>query len=127
MKNSKFWIKIAGIYGVFGVATGAFGAHALKGKLPPELFTVFETGSRYCLVHAVALLAVGILSAIQPSIQIDRSGWCFTLGIAIFSGTLWILAITGQRWLGAITPIGGGFLILGWFMLFWAGMTKDKQ
>jgi len=127
MKKTKFWIKIAGIYGFFGVAMGAFGAHFLKEKLPQDLFTVFETGSRYCLIHAVALLAVGILSTIQPSIQTNRSGWFFTMGIAVFSGTLWILAITGQRWMGAITPIGGVFLMLGWLMLFLSGVAKDKQ
>ena len=127
MKKTSFWIKIAAIYGFLGVAMGAFGAHGLKDKLPSDLFSVFETGSQYCLVHAVVLLAVASLSKSKPNVYINRGGWFFTVGIAIFSGTLWMLAITGQRWLGAVTPIGGVSLLLGWGMLFMAGFKQEDK
>ena len=127
MRNLNFWLRISSFYGFLGVAMGAFGAHGMKARLSTELFAVFETASRYCLTHAVVLLAVAILSELKPSATIERSGWFFTLGIAVFSGTLWILAITGYRWLGAITPVGGVLLILGWGTLFFAATTKEIQ
>ena len=123
----RTWLIFAGVYGMLGVGAGAFGAHALKTRLSADMLAVFETGSRYCLVHAVVLLGVAAYSALRPSAALRRSGWFFVVGIAIFSGTLWILALSGQRWLGAITPIGGTSLILGWFSLMMAGISQEKK
>lgn len=120
------WLSIAAVFGFLGVAMGAFGTHGLKSILTPDLLTIFETGSRYCLIHAVVLLAVSILHQIQPSSLINRAGWLFSFGILIFSGTLWTLAITNTRWLGAITPVGGLCLLLGWGLLLWAGIKRKE-
>ena len=121
------WISVAGVAGFLGVSTGAFGAHALKGSIDPYLLGVFETGSEYCLIHALALLGIGILAQNGTSKIVQRSGWLMTIGIFIFSGTLWTLALTNTRWLGAITPIGGLCLITGWLHLIWAGWVETKE
>lgn len=115
------WLFLSAIFGFLGVGAGAFGTHALKNRLPEDLMAIFETGSRYCLIHAVALLATAIYFQQTASVWANRSGWCFSLGITIFSGSLWILALTNTRWFGAITPIGGAFMLLGWLFLCLAG------
>ncbi len=99
---------------------GAFGAHGLKSRLEPEMLAVFETGVRYQMYHAIALLAVGYAATRWPGPLTQLSGWLFTIGILIFSGTLYILAISGMKWLGAITPLGGLAFILGWCCLAWS-------
>jgi len=93
------------------VALGAFGAHALKGRLSPEALAVFETGVRYQAYHALALL---LLAALRGP---DRAAWCFVGGIVLFSGSLYALALTGVRWLGAVTPLGGLLFLAGWLLL----------
>jgi uncharacterized membrane protein YgdD (TMEM256/DUF423 family) len=123
---NKPMLVFAGLYGFLGVAMGAFGAHALKSRLAEDLLVIFETGSRYCLIHAVALMCVSILAVDSSNKAINRSGWFFVVGITIFSGTLWLLALTGVRWLGAITPFGGVCLILGWFFLIVAGIQRGE-
>ena len=120
------WLSISAFFGFLGVAMGAFGAHGLKNTLTPDLLVIFETGSRYCLIHAVVLLAVSILHQIQPSSLTNKAGWFFSIGILIFSGTLWTLAITNTRWLGAITPVGGLCLLVGWSLLLWAGIKRKE-
>ena len=119
---TNLWLFLSGIFGFLGVSTGAFGAHALKNRLPEDLLAIFETGSRYCLIHAVALLATALYFQHTGSAWANRSGWCFSIGITIFSGSLWTLALTDTRWLGAITPIGGVFMLLGWLFLCLAGV-----
>jgi uncharacterized membrane protein YgdD (TMEM256/DUF423 family) len=104
--------------GFLAVAAGAFGAHALKDRLAPDLLAIFETGTRYAFVHLPALLAVAWLSANKPATSVTVAGVAFTVGVLIFTGTLWTLALTGHRWLGAITPIGGLSLLVGWAALF---------
>lgn len=100
-----------------GVLLGAFGAHGLAGRIAPEMLSVFETGVRYHLVHGLALLGVAWAASRWPSGLIDAAGWLFVLGIVVFSGSLYVLSITGTRWLGAITPIGGLCLTVGWLVL----------
>ncbi len=100
-----------------GVMLGAFGAHALRDRLSADLLGVFETGVRYHLIHALGLLAVAWAASRWPGPYITAAGWLFVAGIAIFSGSLYVLAISGIRWLGAITPIGGVCLIVGWGLL----------
>lgn len=103
------------IYGFLGVAAGAFGAHALKEKLSSDMLVIFETGARYHLVHAVVLLAVGLVPFYNGWSQ--ASGLFFTLGILIFSGSLYVLALSGVKAWGAVTPIGGLMLLAGWASL----------
>ena len=100
-----------------GVMLGAFGAHALRDRLSADLLGVFETGVRYHLIHALGLLAVAWAASRWPGPYITAAGWLFVAGITIFSGSLYVLAISGIRWLGGITPIGGVCLIVGWGLL----------
>lgn len=111
---------IAGSISAFlAVALGAFAAHGLRNKLTPEMLTIFETGVRYQMYHALALLGVAWASTRWPGGSITAAGWLFILGTIIFSGSLYLLSLTGVRWLGAITPIGGAAFLLGWLVLAW--------
>jgi uncharacterized membrane protein YgdD (TMEM256/DUF423 family) len=115
---------IAGsIAGALGVAAGAFGAHGLKGTFSPEMLAVFETGVRYHLIHALALLGTAWAATRWETRAIRLAGRLFAAGILIFSGSLYVLCLTGIRWLGAVTPIGGAALIIGWLALAWGAWT----
>jgi uncharacterized membrane protein YgdD (TMEM256/DUF423 family) len=106
------------------VALGAFGAHALKARLSPEMLAVYETGVRYQMFHALALLGVAWACTRWPgSTAITASGWLFVAGTLLFSGSLVALSLTGVRGLGAVTPIGGVAWLLGWAALAW-GVAK---
>jgi uncharacterized membrane protein YgdD (TMEM256/DUF423 family) len=105
--------------GALAVAAGAFGAHGLRARVNPEMLAVFETGVRYHLVHALALLAVGWASTRWTSAAIRAAGWLFVAGILVFSGSLYVLTLTGIRAFGAITPFGGVAFIAGWLLLAW--------
>lgn len=102
-----------------GVAAGAFGAHALKTRVTPELLLVFETGVRYQLIHAIALLAVGLAAVHRPSGSWAIPVGLFTAGTVLFSGSLYALALSGVRWLGAVTPLGGVCFLAGWLAVIW--------
>jgi uncharacterized membrane protein YgdD (TMEM256/DUF423 family) len=99
------------------VAAGAFGAHSLRSRLDPGALAVFETGARYQMYHALGLLAVAWAAARWPGSWPERAGWLFVAGTVLFSGSLYALALTGIRWLGAITPLGGVAYLLGWICL----------
>lgn len=103
-----------------GVAAGAFGAHALKSRLTPEMLSVFETGVRYHLIHALGLLAVAWAATRWPGSATTAAGWLFLVGILLFSGSLYGLSLSGIRALGAVTPLGGASFIAGWLLLAWA-------
>jgi uncharacterized membrane protein YgdD (TMEM256/DUF423 family) len=111
------WFVTGAVAGGLGVALGAFGAHGLKSWVEPRLLEIFETGVRYQMYHALALLAVGLAAARQDSAWIQLAGWLFLFGMLVFSGSLYLMTFTGARWLGAITPIGGVALIAGWVVL----------
>ncbi len=111
------FVIVGAASGFIAVAAGAFGAHALKARLSPEMLAVFETGARYQMFHALALLAVAWVAAHWPSRAASASGWCFVGGTALFSGSLYLLALTGARGLGAITPFGGVLFLAGWLLL----------
>lgn len=111
------WFATGAILCGLGVGLGAFGAHGLQSRLSAEMLAVFDTGVRYHFVHALGLLAVGWAADRWPTSTVSASGWLFVAGILIFSGSLYLLALTGLRWLGAITPIGGLCLIAGWLLL----------
>jgi uncharacterized membrane protein YgdD (TMEM256/DUF423 family) len=115
---AKLFITLASISGMLAVILGAFGAHALKGRLDEYALGVFHTAVQYHFYHSFALLAVGILALSQPQTALLKSGgWLFLLGILVFSGSLYLLSITGVRWLGAVTPLGGLAFIAGWACL----------
>lgn len=111
------WFAVGAIVGGLGVVFGAFGAHALKARISQDLLVVFETGVRYQMYHALALLAVAYAAERWPGGWANATGWLFLIGIVVFSGSLYMLTLTGVRWLGAITPIGGLLLICGWILL----------
>ncbi len=116
----RVFFGVGAVLGAVGVAAGAFGAHALRTRLAPEMLAVFETGVRYHLMHALALLAVGWAAARWPAPAVTAAGWLFVAGILLFSGSLYALALTGVRTLGLVTPVGGVAFILGWIALVWA-------
>jgi uncharacterized membrane protein YgdD (TMEM256/DUF423 family) len=99
------------------VAAGAFGAHALRGRLSPDLLAIFETAARYQMYHALALIAVAWAVVRWPGPLSEWAGWLFVGGILLFSGSLYVLALSGVRWLGAITPLGGIAFLAGWICL----------
>ena len=111
-------------FALIAVVTGAFAAHALKSRLSPDMFQTFEVAVRYQMYHALGLIAVAWASTQWSSQLITVSGWLFVAGIVIFSGSLYILSLTGVRWLGAITPIGGAAFIIGWGCLLWAAIKS---
>jgi uncharacterized membrane protein YgdD (TMEM256/DUF423 family) len=113
----RIFAALGAASGFIGVAAGAFGAHGLKARLTPELLAVFDTSARYQMVHALALLAVAWAISRWPGRAAVASGWCFVAGTLIFSGSLYLLALTGMRGLGAITPVGGVLFLLGWLLL----------
>ena len=115
---AKLFITLASLSGMTAVILGAFGAHALRERLDDYSRGVFETAVQYHFYHSLALLAVGLLALSQPqTVLLKSSGWLFFTGILIFSGSLYILSITGIRWLGAVTPLGGLAFIGGWACL----------
>lgn len=104
-----------------GVAAGAFGAHALKARLTPDELAIWQTAVQYHIWHGIGLLAAGLLLLHRPdSVALGVSSWLFVAGIALFSGSLYALALTGARGLGALTPVGGIALLAGWAAMAWA-------
>ena len=111
------WFAAGAAMAGLGVLLGAFGAHGLRERLTPDLLAVYDTGIRYHLIHALALLAVSWAAERWSNAWVGAAGWLFVAGIVIFSGSLYLLAVTGTRWLGAITPIGGLCFLIGWAAL----------
>ena len=115
-------IWVGALFAFVGVALGAFGTHALQGKVKPEDLPIWETAVRYQLYHALALIAAGIIRQLPQTPQPDlvaKSGLLFAAGIVVFSGALYLLVFTGRRWLGAVTPLGGLLMLAGWIALAW--------
>ncbi|MFN8446924.1 MAG: DUF423 domain-containing protein [Caldilineaceae bacterium] len=114
----RIFMVLASLLGGLAVALGAFGAHALRDRLDERMLANFETGVRYHFYHALALVAVVVVIKLWPTSTLaNYAGWLFVVGILIFSGSLYLMALTGARWLGAITPIGGVAFIAGWLCL----------
>jgi uncharacterized membrane protein YgdD (TMEM256/DUF423 family) len=113
----RLFLSLGAISAFLAVGAGAFGAHGLRARLTPDLLAVFETAARYQMYHALALLAVAWAVTRWPGGLAAWAGWLFVAGTLIFSGSLYLLALTGVRWLGAITPFGGVAFLAGWICL----------
>ena len=118
------FLLIGAVLNFLGVAAGAFGAHALRSRLSADMLSVFETGVRYQMYHAFAMCAAAWAFARWQRRIFAVGGWLFGAGILIFSGSLYVLALTGQRWMGAITPLGGLAFLAGWLCLAWGAARK---
>ncbi len=121
---SKIILLTASVVLALAVIIGAFGAHGLKSHLSNEMMQVYKTGVEYHFYHALGLLIIGVLSVSMPSGLLNWSAFFLTLGIILFSGSLYVMAISGIKWLGAITPLGGLSFIAGWILLFVAVWKK---
>jgi uncharacterized membrane protein YgdD (TMEM256/DUF423 family) len=117
----RVFFTLGALLAGLAVAAGAFAAHGLRDRIPPDLLAVFETGARYQMYHALGLFVVAWAVHRRPDGLAAVAGWLFVAGIALFSGSLYVLALTGMRWLGAITPLGGLAFLAGWGVLAWAG------
>jgi uncharacterized membrane protein YgdD (TMEM256/DUF423 family) len=115
--GDRGFVVLGALSGLISVAAGAFGAHALRARLDPAALAVFETGARYQMYHALGLLGVAWVVSRWPGPWAGRAGWLFVAGTVLFSGSLYVLALSGIRWLGAITPLGGVAFLLGWLCL----------
>jgi uncharacterized membrane protein YgdD (TMEM256/DUF423 family) len=116
----RLFATLGAASGFVAVAAGAFGAHALKARLSPEMLAVFEVGVRYQMFHALALFAAAWAVGRWPGRAASAAGWLFVAGTVLFSGTLYLLTLSGTRWLGAVTPLGGAAFLAGWACLAWA-------
>jgi uncharacterized membrane protein YgdD (TMEM256/DUF423 family) len=124
MNRARSLIAVAAGLGALGIAAGAFGAHALSSRLTPERLGWFETAARYHLVHAAALLALGTLAGLGWRVRLAAG--LLIGGVLVFSGTLYAMALGAPRWLGAITPLGGAALVLGWLALAAAKPAAER-
>lgn len=120
----RLFFALGSISALIAVGAGAFGAHGLRSRLSPELLAVFETAARYQMYHALGLLAVGWAVTRWPGPWPARAGWLFVAGTLLFSGSLYALALSGVRWLGAITPFGGAAFLAGWGCLLLATVRR---
>lgn len=115
----RLFFVVGCVLALAGVGLGAFAAHGLKARLDAASLATFEIGVRYHMYHALALLAVAWAHARWPGSTVSAAGWLFIAGIALFSGSLYLLAFTGTRWLGVVTPFGGLAFLAGWALLAW--------
>jgi len=113
----RVFFTIGAWFAFAGVAAGAFGAHSLKSRINTEMLLVFEVGVRYQMYHAFGLIAAAWVQAKWPFALATSGGWFFVAGIILFSGSLYLISLSGLRWLGAITPIGGAAFLVGWVCL----------
>ena len=118
----KTFLLLGAVAAFLAVILGAFGAHALRGRLSPEMLAVFQTGVQYHVYHALGLILVSAIMGRMSGWLIQTAGWCFVAGIVLFSGSLYLLAATGVTVLGAVTPIGGLAFLIGWACLAFAAI-----
>jgi uncharacterized membrane protein YgdD (TMEM256/DUF423 family) len=119
----RLFFGLGALFALLGVALGAFGAHGLQGRFASGMASVYETGVSYQFYHALGLFAVAYAAARWPKSPVAWAGWLFIVGIVLFSGSLYLLSVTGTRWLGAITPLGGLAFLAGWLVLIWVVVT----
>ena len=119
--GARLFLLLGGLFVFAAVVLGAFGAHGLKARLSPELLSVWQTGVQYHFYHALGLVLLGLAFFHLPDgAALRASAWLMTAGIVLFSGSLYALALTGQKWLGAVAPVGGVAFLLAWGALAWA-------
>ncbi|MCY0875767.1 MAG: DUF423 domain-containing protein [Firmicutes bacterium] len=116
------FLVIGAVMAFLAVLLGAFGAHALRGKVTAERLASYQTGVQYQMFHGLALLVIGLWTSISPSHQLIIGAWCLVVGIVLFSGSLYLLTVTGVRRFGAITPLGGVAFLGGWVFVFLAAL-----
>jgi len=116
---SRQFVVMGTIFAGIAVAAGAFGAHSLRGMLDAPMLAAFETAARYQMYHALGLCLVGLAIEQHPEGRYTTVGWFFTIGILLFAGSLYSVSLTGVRWLGALTPLGGVAFITGWGLFAW--------
>ena len=116
----RVFFVLGALSGFIGVAAGAFGAHGLKSRLSAEMLSIFEVGVRYQMYHAFALIAVAWVQSKRPSTLVTTGGWFFAIGTVLFSGSLYLLSVSGVGWFGAIAPLGGLAFLAGWVCIAWA-------
>jgi uncharacterized membrane protein YgdD (TMEM256/DUF423 family) len=126
VSQDRLFLLAGAISGFLGVGAGAFGAHGLRARLTPELLSVFETAVRYQMYHALALIAASWVASRWPGTLAGASGWLFVAGTVVFSGSLYALALSGMRWLGAVTPLGGVCFLAGWLCLAAAALRGSS-
>jgi uncharacterized membrane protein YgdD (TMEM256/DUF423 family) len=124
--HERLFVILGAASAFIGVGAGAFAAHALKARLAPDLLAIFDTGARYQVIHALGLLAVAWACDRWRSPAARWAGWCFVAGTVLFSGSLYALALSGMRGLGAITPLGGVAFLLGWALLAWSAWRAGR-
>ena len=124
MVDRRFFI-LGAVLALIGVAAGAFGAHGLETRISEDMLAVFETGVRYQMYHALGLIAAAWAHGRWPVAMIRAGGWLFLIGTVLFSGSLYLLSVTGIRWFGAVTPAGGVAFLAGWACLV-RGAWKAK-
>jgi uncharacterized membrane protein YgdD (TMEM256/DUF423 family) len=117
----------AAVAGFLGVALGAFAGHSLEARLTPDMLDVFETAVRYQMYHAFALFAAAWGFSRWQHRAFAVAGWLFAVGSVIFCGSLYVLALSGERWLGALTPVGGLAFLAGWLCLAWGSASKLRS
>jgi uncharacterized membrane protein YgdD (TMEM256/DUF423 family) len=123
----RLFFVLGSLGALFGVTAGAFGAHAMRARITPDMLAIFETAVRYQLVHSLALLAVTWAVVRWPGRSTVAAGWLFVVGIVLFSGSLYALALSGARYLGWITPFGGLAFIVGWSCLAWSAWRSSPN
>ena len=121
----KLFLAAGSLFAMLSVILGAFAAHGLKSKLGPDMLGVFQTGVQYQFYHALGLLAVGLLLKFIPGSLLGWSGGLMIAGIVCFSGSLYMLALTGIKWFGPITPLGGLFFVIGWLLMLVAVLQGE--
>lgn len=125
LSSTQQWLLFSGaLLGFIGVAAGAFGAHALKQRLAPDLLAIFEVGVRYQMYHVFAIILAALLVTVTGGNWATLAGYLFIAGAVIFSGSLYLLVFTGVKTWGAVTPIGGVFFLIGWIFLMVAAFSK---
>lgn len=125
MSNYKLFLLAGTLFGAIGVALGAFGAHALRKTLSPELLSAYQTGVLYQFVHALALIAVALAAKDLAGPLLNAAGAFFLIGVVFFSGSLYVLALTSIRFVGVITPVGGFAFMAGWLLFFAAAWKAE--
>ncbi len=125
--SARYLFSLGALFAGLAVAAGAFGAHSLRSILDASMLTVFETGTRYQMYHGLGLCIIGLVAEKFPDRQFIVAGWLFVIGILLFCGSLYALSLSGIRWLGALTPLGGAAFIAGWGSLGWRLWRSERN